>query len=430
MQDSVMQIAPLLVRDIDHAGSFLGSGIVGNIAREPRQEISRLSQGDRRFVVYPADAGFDILEDIDRVTDYALEPNIFFAPRFLVPAMPRLDDRDVRLMLLQDGPKDAPETRFLMPFSVEKSGFAIGPDVIRAWANPYGPYGIPLVERREASRILEDLLVTLGQKDLQLPKVMVLPDIMMDSVTITTLRGVAIGLGLPVMTTSAVQRPFLKSEKDSVDYIKDNIRSHSRRNFGRLRRQLEAKGQFEYEIARSPRQVRIAMEEFLLLENAGWKGRQRTSLAADRFRGAFAREAINNLAERDLVRIHSFKLDGRVIASLIVFVQASHAWTWKTTYDEAYAMYSPGTLLIMQVTETHLDDPNIQLTDSCAVEDHPVMARLWSERREFATLVIGLRPEADRETRQVTSQIELYRTTRNAAKSVRDRLRHLVRSSG
>jgi hypothetical protein len=225
-----------------------------------------------------------------------------------------------------------------------------------------------------------------------------------------------------------VQRPFLKSEKDSVDYITDNIRSHSRRNFGRLRRQLEAMGDFSYEVARSPSEVRFAMEEFLLLENAGWKGRQRTSLAADRYRAAFAREAINNLAERDLCRIHSFKLDGQVIASLIVFVQSGHAWTWKTTYDETYSSYSPGALLILQVTESHLDDPNIQLTDSCAVEDHPVMARLWSERREFATMVIGLRPNLDRETRQVTSQIELYRNTRNAAKTMRDRLRHLVRS--
>jgi hypothetical protein len=252
---------------------------------------------------------------------------------------------------------------------------------------------------------------------------------MMDSVTITTLRGVAIGRGLPVLSTASVQRPFLKSEKDSVDYFKDNIRSHSRRNFGRLRRQLEASGQFEYEIARGPESVRLALEEFLLLENAGWKGRQRTSLAADRFRAAFAREAVNNLAERDLCRIHSFKLDGRVIASLIVFVQSGHAWTWKTTYDEGFAQYSPGTLLIMQVTATHLDDPNIQLTDSCAVEDHPVMARLWSERREFATLVIGLRPDMDRETRQVMSQLELYRSTRNAAKTVRDRLRHLIHSN-
>ena len=341
--------------------------------------------------------------------------------------MPRLDERDVRLMLLQDGPSGEAETRFLMPVSIERSGFPLGPEVIRAWSNSYGPYGIPIVERREASRILDDLLSTLGDPKLGMPKVLVLPDVMMQSPVIATLRGVAIGRGLPVMTTASVQRPFLQSDKDGVDYFKDTLSSSTRRNYRRLRRNLEALGDFEYEVARNPTDVRFAMEEFLLLENAGWKGRQKTSLAAERFRAAFAREAINNLAERDLVRIHAFKLDGRVVASLIVLVQSGHAWTWKTTYDEALAQYSIGTMLMMETTESHLDDPNIQITDSCAVEDHPVMTRLWSERREFATMIIGLRPNSDRETRMVATQLDLYRNTRNAAKQMRDRLRHMVK---
>ncbi|MAS06549.1 MAG: GNAT family N-acetyltransferase [Ahrensia sp.] len=418
---------PMIEQAVPQAGSFMMSGLEGDMPKEIRPEISRLSRGDRRLVIYPADSGFDILEDIDRVTDYALEPNIFFSPRFLVPAMPRLDDREVRLMMLQDGPAGEAETRFLMPFSIERSGFPLGPEVIRAWANSYSPYGIPIVERREASRILDDLLSTLGDPNLGMPKVLVLPDVMMESPAIATLRGVAIGRGLPVLTTASVQRPFLQSDKDGVDYFKDTLSSSTRRNYRRLRRNLEAIGDFEYEVARNPTDVRFAMEEFLLLENSGWKGRQKTSLAAERFRAAFAREAINNLAERDLVRIHAFKLDGRVVASLIVLVQSGHAWTWKTTYDEALAQYSIGTMLMMETTESHLDDPNIQITDSCAVEDHPVMTRLWSERREFATMIVGLRPNSDREARMVATQLDLYRNTRNAAKQMRDRLRHMVK---
>ncbi|WP_421856948.1 GNAT family N-acetyltransferase [Oricola sp.] len=421
-----MSADPVIERVVQQAGSFMLSGIADAPPHEAEPEISRLSDGERRFTVHSAESGFDILDDIDRVTDFALEPNIFFAPRFLVPAMTRLDERQVRLMLVQDGARDAPQTRFLMPFSIEKPGFAVGPDIIRGWANPFGPYGIPLVERRETARILEDVVATLGDRDVQLPKIMVLPDVWTGSPAVAALRGVAIGRGLAVHTTDTVQRPFLKSELDSVDYLQASIRGHSRRNFGRLRRQLEEMGTLEYDIARSPQEIRVAMEEFLLLENSGWKGRQRTSLMADRLRAAFAREAVNNLAERDLCRIHSFKLDGQVFASLIVFVQSGHAWTWKTTYDEKLAQYSPGTLLILRVTESHLDDPNILVTDSCAVEDHPVMSRLWMERREFATLVIGLRPELDREARQVVSQLNLYRSTRAAAKTVRDRVKNLI----
>ena len=47
--------------------------------------------------------------------------------------------------------------------------------------------------------------------------------------------------------------------------------------------------------------------------------------------------------------------------------------------------FSPGTLLMIEVTKQHLDDPNIMTTDSCAVPDHPVMSRLWSERKPIGT---------------------------------------------
>src|SRR5690606_17341712 len=104
-------------------------------------------------------------------------------------------------------------------------------------------------------------------------------------------------------------------------------------------------------------------------------------MAVDRYRAAFAREAVHRLAEQDLCRIHALTLDGKVIASLVVFVESACAYTWKTAYDESYAAFSPGTLLMIEVTKQHLDDPNIVLTDSCAVPDHPVMSRLWNERR-------------------------------------------------
>src|SRR5690606_26431333 len=102
------------------------------------------------------------------------------------------------------------------------------------------------------------------------------------------------------------------------------------------------------------------------------------------------------------------------------------AYTWKTAYDEAYAQWSPGTLLMLEVTRSHLDDPNILGTDSCAVPDHPVMSRIWSERRPVGTLVVGLTSDSDRLARQAASQLHLYRETRNLARIWRERLKKLI----
>src|SRR5690606_30883024 len=113
-------------------------------------------------------------------------------------------------------------------------------------------------------------------------------------------------------------------------------------------------------------EIRHGIETFLTLEASGWKGRERTAMAADRYRAAFAREAVHRLAERDLCRIHTLLLDEKPIASLVVFVESGMAYTWKTAYDEDYAAFSPGTLLMIEVTKSHLEDPNIMATDSCA----------------------------------------------------------------
>jgi len=103
------------------------------------------------------------------------------------------------------------------------------------------------------------------------------------------------------------------------------------------------------------------------------------------------------------------------------------AYTWKTAYDEEFSKYSPGKLLVAELTEWHLDDANIARSDSCAVPDHPVMSRFWEEREDMGTLVVGLQQNRDRDVRQVAAQLHLYRNTRNVARLLRDKIRSLAK---
>lgn len=260
-----MSALPVIEEDVADGGPPImpGTALPDDRAAVP---ASRLTKGNRKFAVYPAGAGFDIFDDIDPVTNYTVEPNIFFSPRFSVPAMPRLDDRKVFLMVLQDRDEAAANTRFLMPYTVEKPGFRIGPDLIRAWANPFGPYGVPLVERRESGQIIDDLMQTLALPSVPLPKVLALPDVFVDSPVVSLFRSIALSYGLPVATTSPIQRPVLDATQDADAYLADAISSHHRRNLGRLWRRLDQQGGLSYEIARAPEAVRIAMEEYLLLK--------------------------------------------------------------------------------------------------------------------------------------------------------------------
>lgn len=423
-----MAAIPLLEETSGGTAGAMVSGLAGMTrdADPAHIEILANNRPERKLAIYPASAGFDLVEELDYLCARTVEPNVFFNPRFLAPAMPRLEDREVRLAIIRDGDEYRNRLRLLVPFSVERPVVPLGVPVMRTWSSPFGPLGTPLVDRDDPVGVVEDFFSMLSRPHLKLPKVFVLADVRLDGPVASLLATVAEARGLTLVTTGQIQRPALESELDGDDYLKASLRAHHYREFRRLKRRLGDLGKLEHVVARGPEDIRHAIEGFLSLEAAGWKGRERTAMAIDRFRAAFAREAVHRLAEQDMCRIHSLTLDGRTIACLIVFVEAGIAYTWKTAYDETLASYSPGTLLMIEVTRQHLDDPNIMMTDSCAVPDHPVMSRLWAERKPMGTLVIGLAPDADRLTRQAASQLHLYRETRNMARLLRNRMKSLL----
>ena len=247
----------------------------------------------------------------------------------------------------------------------------------------------------------------LTRPSLSLPNVLVLPDMLLDGESASLIRTAAMGRNLPVLTANTRERACLQSQMDGEDYLRQSLKSHHFREYRRLWRRLSETGTLEYHVARQPDEIRRGCESFLTLELMGWKGRERTALASDRYQAAFVREAIDRLSQQDMVRVHTLTLDGETVAALIVFIERGIAYTWKTAYDESLAHYSPGALLMIEATKTHLDDFNITLTDSCAAPDHPQMDRLWSERRRLGTLVIGLTPGADRAARQTAAQLHL-----------------------
>ncbi len=402
---------------------------LAGLAREPADlahiEMLANRRPERRLAIYPASAGFDLVEELDHLCARTIEPNVFFNPRFLAPAMPRLEDREVRLAVIRDGDEVKSRLRLLVPFSVEKPPIPFGVSVMRTWSSPFGPLGTPLLDRDDPAGVVEDFFAMLARPRLKLPKVFVLPEMRLDGPVASLFGAIAESRGLTLVTTGAVERPFLESDLDGEAYLKQSLRPHHLREFRRLKRRLGEAGKVEHVVARTDDEIRLAVETFLTLEASGWKGRERTAMAIDRYRAAFAREALHRLSEQDMCRIHSLTVDGRPIACLIVLVEAGVAYTWKTAYDEAFAQFSPGTLLLIEVTGQHLDDPNIMITDSCAVPDHPVMSRVWSERKPIGTLVVGLTPEADRATRQAASQLHLYRETRNMARILRNRVKGL-----
>ena len=403
-------------------------GELANVApAEPPAELRLPANvAGQEFCLYPGRVGYDLQVEMDQLSNRAMEPNVFFSGRFLAPAMPRLEDRQIRIGILRHTDRGRRRARVLLPFSVEKPGFSLGASIMRVWANDYGPLGTPLVDAENAAESMDSVLEVLGRPESGLPEVMVLPDVRLNGNFVQLAKAIAISRNLPVAVTNSYERPFLESYDDGPTYLRDSMSSKHQHDLRRQRKNLQSLGELTYDVARQPNDVRLRMEEFLALEARGWKGVKRTAMVLDRYRAAFARESVSNIAQVDGVRIHTLNLNGKAIASMVVFITAGEAYTWKTAYDEELAKFSPGKLLMEDLTEWHLDDANILRTDSCAVPDHPIMSRFWREREPMGTLVIGLRQNSDRDVRQVSAQLHLYRNTRNMARMLRQKIMALA----
>tara|TARA_R110002126_G_scaffold88346_14_gene211755 strand:- start:128 stop:1387 length:1260 start_codon:yes stop_codon:yes gene_type:complete len=418
-----------MTNNLQISPNISGRGNLNSNIEDPIADaLIEIGTQGRELAIYPARSGYELERELEFLSNRAMEQNIFFSGSFLAPAMPRLDNRPVQLMVIRDRNEKRSRLRFLLPFSIENPGFGIGAPIIRVWSNDFGPLGTPLVDSENALETIDNFIEGMGNEKLKMPQVMVFPDIRLDSSFAQMLRGVALSKNLPLMETNEYERPMLESDIDAPDYLPTTISKHHVRELNRQRRRLADNGTLEFVVARQPNKIRESLEEFLHLENKGWKGRKKTSLVADRHRAAFAREAINNLADLDRVRIHYLSLNGQVIASLIVFIMGGDAYTWKTAFDEDYAAYSPGKLLMQETTEWQLDDFNIIKTDSCAKPDHPIMARFWQQRCNMGTLVVGLKTNSDRDVRQVTKQLHIYKNSKNMAKKLRDKVRAFAKN--
>ena len=66
------------------------AGFARDIGDPAHLEVLESRRPERRLAIYPASAGFELVDELDYLCARTVEPNVFFNPSFLAPAMPRL----------------------------------------------------------------------------------------------------------------------------------------------------------------------------------------------------------------------------------------------------------------------------------------------------------------------------------------------------
>jgi CelD/BcsL family acetyltransferase involved in cellulose biosynthesis len=292
--------------------------------------------------------------------------------------------------------------------------------VLSAWTHPYAPLGTPLVDRDEADAVLAAWLAHLA-RDSALPGLVLLPLLPEDG-------PFAAALARALTRRDAAHAAFGQHRRAALvpagraDYIEHAIGAKKRKELRRQRHRLADAGKVTTDTTTDPTAIGDALRDFLALEARGWKGRAGTAAAKHDDIRRFIDNAIGALAADGHVRIDCLRLGGQAVAAAITLVSGARAWTWKIAYDEAYARFSPGVQLMLDVTEALLADRAVAHADSCATADHPMIDHLWRERLALSDRLVAVR--AAPSTFALACRLEQARRRAiAAAKTVRDWMR-------
>ena len=171
--------------------------------------------------------------------------------------------------------------------------------------------------------------------------------------------------------------------------IKPN--SATRKKLRQQWNRLTATSTVEIVNERSESAARGALEIFLVMEAASWKGDRGTALLSSERDTAFIRRFVAAMAVAGNASVPLLRVDGKPIAAFVLFYAGAKAYTWKVAYDAEYSRFSPGALLAEKLTESFFAGGEITAIESCAPEEG-FLYRLWFGRRPTVDLLVDLAP--------------------------------------
>ena len=348
----------------------------------------------------------------DALSRDALVENPFYARQYVLAGLLTID-RTAPLEAL--AVRDAARTLLgLFPYRTRRFPFANAYGA----CNVYQPSCTPLVHRDHAAAVIGAWLDAIDIRA-GIPQFWQLRHVDLASPLTAVIDAELACRGLLRLVVNSYQRPRLTRLPGGLNHHLASVLSKSRlKDLQRNLRRLRELGTVRFERAREPGLVGRRFEQFLAMENAGWKGDSGTAILARDRDADFARAALAPRGDAPgMVSIDALLLDERPIA-LSVNMQAREAtFTPKCTYDEAYRRFSPGFVLEYLVIEAFYQDDGATEMDACTTSDGHVISGFWNGTKPIGTLIVG--PD--------TWQTHLLARSAQATHAARERLKRALR---
>ncbi len=336
------------------------------------------------------------VEDIDTLTvswqmlsQRVADPNVFFEPWFFLSALKHLGKQQTgwHLLAVFQETQGIQEQRLIGFFPFVESRGPLGLKQLTLWKHDYAFLTTPLVEKfyeeQVVAAVAQHIQKTLGHVLLHLPV------ISGDGPFRAACNEQARVNLKSIYHKSQHSRAILKQSHDWQADLDATINGHHKREFRRQHRRLEALGDLEFRCMLNADSVYQWVKWFVDLEAKGWKANQGTALLQHASDHAFFAEMVTKGAEQNKVQMMGLFLNGEPIALKCNLISVPGSFAFKIAYDESLAKLSPGVQLEIENMRHFAAHPKLQWMDSCAAPGHPMINRLWRERRPVDDVLIS-----------------------------------------
>ncbi|MGA2836374.1 MAG: GNAT family N-acetyltransferase [Acidimicrobiales bacterium] len=322
----------------------------------------------------------------------SLEPNPFFEPGWLLPALAHLDESPTTVLVFAE--HDGAVHAFVPVEEIGSDDDLAGARRTHATlVTRVVPTAVALTTPLVVAERAVEALMCLMSELLRMAEergadLVVMEWVARDGRTARLLRDAADRGDHHLIEFDSWERGFLRRRSDLEDsYWLRAIGKNRRRTIRQHRQRLDA-------VLGSTSRLRTrtdpdAIDAFLRLEASGWKGRDPGGLALRRQSGSAAFFDAVCRCHLDGGRMWFVSLEGDSgpIAMVCCLRGGDGVFAIRTAYDEDLARFGPGVEVFLAAMERFDRDTDARWFDSCSGPDNRHLLGLFPDRRALATMM-------------------------------------------
>jgi len=131
------------------------------------------------------------------------------------------------------------------------------------------------------------------------------------------------------------------------------------------------------------------LDDFIRLEDTGWKGEAKTSIAENPIDADFYHQMVASADSENSVSFLRLSVDGVPIAYTLDLQCGPFVYCLKSAHDAAYRKYAPGVILEYETLKKYYRPDGDVFVDSCTSPDNAMINELWPHSRKIRSIAFA-----------------------------------------